>query len=128
MAGDKDAGKPFGHRCLPEHGLCIVEQLVKSTRLGDKDFQMLGGLTTHDEQLPSQELGSPQCLNPSSLGVCCVLDRIQNDGITTNKQATGAGAILDDPYQFAVVGAVIDIACVKERIEGPDFNAFPVLK
>ena len=65
---------------------------------------------------------------PLILGGWCVLDRIQHDGIITNKQTTAACAVLDDPYQFAVVGSVIHIGCVAERIDGPDFNAVPVLK
>ncbi|GEM_PF-5434183 len=71
----------MGNRYLPEHGLCIVE-LVKTTRLGNKDFQRFGCLTTHDEQLPFQGLG-PQC---PIVGVCNVLDQIELDGTITNKQ------------------------------------------
>ncbi len=66
--------------------------------------------------------------HPLIVGVCCVLDRIQRDGITTNKQMTAACAVLDDPYQLTVVSALINISCVAERIDGPDFNVFPMLK
>lgn len=65
---------------------------------------------------------------PLIVDVWCVLDRIQHDGIITNKQTTAACAVLDDPYQSAIIGAVIYISCVAERIDGPDFNASPVLK
>jgi hypothetical protein len=58
----------------------------------------------------------------------CVFERIQLDGITPNKQTAAAGAILDDPYHLAVVGAVVNMSCVEERIDGPDFHAVAGLK
>ena len=53
MAGGQDAGTPFDQRYLSELGLCIVQQSVELTRLGNEDFQTFNGLTTHDGQLPS---------------------------------------------------------------------------
>jgi hypothetical protein len=38
MAGDQDAGIAVGPRYLPEGGLGIVEQLVKTARLGNNYF------------------------------------------------------------------------------------------
>jgi len=65
---------------------------------------------------------------PLIVDVWYVLDRIQHDGIITNKQTTAACAFLDDPYQSATIGAVIYLSCVSEQIDGPDFKASPVLK
>ena len=100
---------------MAEFGFCMIEQFVKSTRVGNEDFQMLGGLTTHDEQLPSQGLGSPIC-NPSSLGVCLVSNWIQGDRITPNKQTTATCAVFDDPYQLPVIGADVYVRQVEKRI------------
>ena len=52
MAGDHNAGTAVGHGYLPELGLCIIEQLIPLSRLGNEDFQTLDGLNTHDKQLP----------------------------------------------------------------------------
>lgn len=75
-----------------------------------------------------KDLSPPICQPLILEGWWCFLDRIQYDGIITNKQTAAPCAVLDDPYQSAVVGAVIHIGCVEERIDGPDFNAVPVLK
>ncbi|ALV41942.1 hypothetical protein AU252_12870 [Pseudarthrobacter sulfonivorans] len=71
MAGDQNAGIALGPGYLPKRGFCIVEQLVESTRLGNVDFQMLGGLSAHDEQLPFQDEGPPNVPTLIIEGVMC---------------------------------------------------------
>jgi hypothetical protein len=70
MARDQDACAPFNHGDPPELGLCMVEQLIKLTRLGIEDFQTIDGLTTHDEQLLSRGI-APKRANPLIAGVRC---------------------------------------------------------
>jgi hypothetical protein len=48
VAGDQDAGTTFRRRYLPELGLCIIEQIVQSTGVGNEDFHRFGGMTRHD--------------------------------------------------------------------------------
>lgn len=56
MTGDKDAGLAVGNRRLLERNLGTVKLLVESTGLGDNDFQVFSGVTTHNEQFPSYGL------------------------------------------------------------------------
>jgi hypothetical protein len=72
VACNQNAGTPLGQRYLAELGFCMIEQLVKSTRVGNEDFQMLDGLTKHDEQLPFLGLRVPSICKPLILrGVPC---------------------------------------------------------
>ena len=63
MAGDQDPGKALERRRgLTEHGFCAVEQVVKPRSVGNVDFQMVRGLSRHDEQLLFQV--APECAYP----------------------------------------------------------------
>ena len=58
-----------------------------------------------------------------------VSDQMQTDGIIiTNKQTPAPGALLNDPYEPAIISPVIHEGRVTERTAGPDVNAVPMPK